>query len=174
MPSATGRALAAPARSHFRFDMPIFLALFALIALGWGAVHLFHVIAAQFGQPVAIAAAVLAAVAVIALIAWWLKRRRDIAPNTREPGWTHIEQRGWGELRVSATQGLLWLSHDGADGRYTLSQLDGCDAEPSGGRWYLVVRVRDGVRSEWKLPMMDRRDARRWARVLMLAKEHRL
>lgn len=109
--------------------MPIFLALFALIALGWGAVHLFHVIAAQFGQPVAIAAAVLAAVAVIALIAWWLKRRRDIAPNTREPGWTHIEQRGWGELRVSATQGLLWLSHDGADGRYTLSQLDGCDAE---------------------------------------------
>ncbi|MCM3016402.1 hypothetical protein M3570_22330, partial [Bacillus subtilis] len=111
--------LHAPARPPFRFDMPIFIALFALIALGWGAVHLFHVIAAQFGQPVAIAAAVLAAALLVALIAWWLKRRRDIAPNTKEEGWTHVVHRAWGELRVSATQGLLWLSHDGADGRYT-------------------------------------------------------
>ncbi|RQS12163.1 hypothetical protein [Burkholderia sp. Bp8998] len=89
--------------------MPIFIALFALIALGWGAVHLFHVIAAQFGQP-----------------------------------------------------------------RYTLSQLDGCEAAPIGGRWHLVVRVRDAVRGEWKLPMMDKRDAQRWARVLMLVKDNRL
>ncbi|RAG31581.1 signal peptide protein, partial [Burkholderia multivorans] len=37
--------------------MPIFIALFALIAVGWGAVHTFHVIAAQFGRPIAIAAA---------------------------------------------------------------------------------------------------------------------
>ncbi|VWB47336.1 hypothetical protein [Burkholderia lata] len=154
--------------------MPIFIALFALIAAGWGAVHLFHVIAAQFGQPVAIAAAVLTAAILIALVAWWIKRRRDIAPNTKEDGWTHVVHRAWGELRVSATQGLLWLSHDGADGRYTLSQLDGCQAAPIGGRWHLVVRVRDAVRSEWKLPMMDKRDAQRWARVLTLAKDNRL
>ena len=101
--------------------MPIFIALFALIALGWGAVHLFRVIAAQFGQPVAIAAAMLAAAILIALVAWWIKRRRDIAPNTKEEGWTHVVHRAWGELRVSATQGLLWLSHDGADGRYAVA-----------------------------------------------------
>ncbi|WP_201319631.1 hypothetical protein, partial [Burkholderia sp. E168m30] len=110
----------------------------------------------------------------IALIAWWLKRRRDIAPNTKEAGWTHIVHRAWGELRVSTTQGLLWLSHDSADGRYTLSQLDGCEAAPIDGRWHLVVRVRDAVRGEWKLPMMDKRDAQRWARVLTLAKDNRL
>lgn len=154
--------------------MPIFIALFALIAVGWGAVHLFHVIAAQFGQPVAIAAALLAAAILIALIAWWIKRRRDIAPNAKEQGWTHVVHREWGDVRVSATQGLLWLSHDGADGRYTLSQLDGCEAEPIDGRWHLVVRVRDAARGEWKLPMMDKHDARRWARVLMLARDSRL
>ncbi|MBR8311610.1 signal peptide protein [Burkholderia dolosa] len=154
--------------------MPIFVALFALIAVGWGAVHLFHAIAAQFGRPIAIAAAVLAAALLVALVARWIKRRRDIAPNTRDAGWTHVVQRAWGELRVSATKGLLWLSHDGADGRYTLSQLDGCEAVPIGGRWHLVVRVRDPARGEWKLPMTDKRDAQRWARVLMLAKDNRL
>ncbi|WP_010088949.1 hypothetical protein [Burkholderia ubonensis] len=154
--------------------MPIFIALFALTALAWGAVHTFHVIAAQFGEPAAVAAAVLAAALLTALVARWVRRRRDIAPNTNEEGWTHIVHRAWGELRVSATQGLLWLSHDGADGRYTLSQLDGCQAAPIGGRWHLVVQVRDAVRGEWKLPMMDKRDAQRWARVLMLAKDQRL
>ncbi|MBN3817659.1 signal peptide protein [Paraburkholderia sp. Se-20369] len=154
--------------------MPIFIVLFALIALVWGAVHTYHVIAAQFGPPVAVAAAVLAGALTIALAAWWLKRRRDIAPNTTEQGWTHIVHRAWGELRVSATQGLLWLSHDGADGRYTLSQLDGCQTAPIGGRWHLVVQVRDAARAEWKLPMMNKRDAQRWARVLMLAKDNRL
>ncbi|WP_049017924.1 hypothetical protein, partial [Burkholderia multivorans] len=138
------------------------------------AVHTFHVIAAQFGRPIAIAAAVLAAALLFALIAWWIKRRRDVAPNTKEQGWTHTMHRAWGELRVSATQGLLWLSHDGADGRYTLSQLDGCEAAPIDGRWHLVVRVHDGACGEWKLPMMDKRDAQRWARVLTLAKDNRL
>ncbi|MBN3786287.1 hypothetical protein [Burkholderia sp. Ac-20353] len=154
--------------------MPIFIALFALIALVWGAIHTFHVIAARFGQPVAVTAAAIAAALLIALVAWWIKRRRDIAPNTKEEGWTHVVHRAWGELRVSATQGLLWLSHDGADGRYTLSQLDGCLAAPIGGRWHLVVRIRDAARGEWKLPMMDKRDALRWARVLMLARDQRL
>jgi hypothetical protein len=154
--------------------MPIFIVLFALAALVWGAIHTFHVIAARFGEPVAVTAAVLAAALAISLVAWWAKRRRDVAPNTKEKGWTHVVHRAWGELRVSATQGLLWLSHDGADGRYTLSQLDGCRTATIGGRWHLVVQVRDVARGEWALPMMDKRDAQRWARVLTLAKHHRL
>ncbi len=154
--------------------MPIFIVLFALAALVWGAIHTFHVIAARFGEPVAVTAAVLAAALAISLVAWWAKRRRDVAPNTKEQGWTHVVHRAWGELRVSATQGLLWLSHDGADGRYTLSQLDGCGTATIDGRWHLVVQVRDVARGEWALPMMDKRDAQRWARVLTLAKQHRL
>ncbi|MBF3912611.1 signal peptide protein, partial [Burkholderia pseudomallei] len=33
---------------------------------------------------------------------------------------------------------------------------------------------RDDRRAEWKLPMDDKRDALRWARVLTLAKRQRL
>ncbi len=79
-----------------------------------------------------------------------------------------------GDLRVSATKGLLWLSQDGADGRYTLTDLSGCRAEALDGRWYLIVAVRDDRRAEWKLPMDDKRDALRWERVLTLAKRQRL
>lgn len=66
--------------------MPIFVVLFAIAALIWGAVHMFHAIAARFGNAVAIGAAAVAAVAIAAAIARWVRRRRDIAPNAREDG----------------------------------------------------------------------------------------
>ncbi|KVD88337.1 signal peptide protein [Burkholderia sp. ABCPW 14] len=154
--------------------MPILVVLFALVALIWGAVYTFHAIAARFGDAVAIGAAVVAVAVTAAAVARWVRRRRDVAPNTREDGWTHVLRRAWGDLRVSATKGLLWLSQDGADGRYTLTDLSGCRAEALDGRWYLVVAVRDDRRAEWKLPMDDKRDALRWERVLTLAKRQRL
>ncbi|WP_323119209.1 signal peptide protein [Burkholderia alba] len=154
--------------------MPILIVFLILAALIWGAVYAFHSIAARFGEAAAIGAAVVAAAVVIALIAWWLRRRRDIAPNTREDGWTHLLRHGWGELRVSATKGLLWVSQDGAEGRYTLTDLNGCAAEAANDAWYLVVKVRDAHRAEWKLPMTGKRDAQRWERVLTLAKAQRL
>ncbi|AGK51011.1 putative signal peptide transmembrane protein [Burkholderia thailandensis MSMB121] len=154
--------------------MPIFVVLFAFVALIWGAVHTFHAIAARFGDAVAIGAAAVAADATAAVIARWVRRRRDVAPNAREDGWTHVLQRAWGDLRVSATKGLLWLSQDGADGRYTLTDLSGCRAQALDGRWYLVVAVRDERRAEWTLPMDGKRDALRWERVLTLAKRQRL
>ncbi|WP_038787685.1 hypothetical protein [Burkholderia pseudomallei] len=175
-PARAGRAFRF-AVSRFavsRFAMPIFVVLFALAALIWGAIHMFEAIAARFGDAVAIGATTVAAVAIAAAIARSVRRRRDIAPNAREDGWTHVLQRAWGDLRISATKGLLWLSQDGADGRYTLTDLSGCRAETLDGRWYLVVAVRDDRRAEWKLPMDDKRDALRWARVLTLAKRQRL
>ncbi|KGR93611.1 hypothetical protein [Burkholderia sp. ABCPW 111] len=154
--------------------MPIFIVLFALAALIWGAVYTFHAIAARFGDAMAIGAAVVAIAAIAAAVAHWARRRRDVAPNAREDGWTHVLQRAWGDLRISATKGLLWLSQDGDAGRYTLTDLSGCRAQTLDGRWYLVVAVRDERRAEWKLPMDDKRDAQRWARVLTLAKRQRL
>ncbi len=42
------------------------------------------------------------------------------------------------------------------------------------GRWYLIVKVREKVRAEWKLPMSNKRDADRWTRILTLAQAQRL
>ncbi|MET5021353.1 signal peptide protein, partial [Burkholderia pseudomallei] len=73
-----------------RLAMPIFVVLFALGALIWGAILLFEAIAARFGDAVAIGDATVAAVAISAAISRSVRRRRDIAPNAREEGWTHV------------------------------------------------------------------------------------
>ena len=154
--------------------MPILIALLVLAALVAGAIYVFDAIAQRFGEPVAITAAVLAAIVLIALVAWWLQRRREIAPNTREDGWTHLLRGTWGEMRLSTTRGLLWLTQDGVEDRHTLSDLQGTTVDSDGSHWFLVIRLDRAQRAEWRLPMQNRRDALRWARVLTLAQAHRL
>jgi hypothetical protein len=161
-------------RRRPRLIMPILIIFLVLAALVWGAIYAFQSIAAQFGEAVAIGAAVVAIVVVAALIAWWWRRRRDIAPNTKEDGWTHEFLHSWGGLRLSATKGLLWLSQDGKEQLYTLTELTGSAAEAVNDAWFLIVEVRDPQRDAWKLPMTGKRDAQRWARVLSLAQTQRL
>ncbi|AIV53722.1 putative signal peptide transmembrane domain protein [Burkholderia pseudomallei MSHR1153] len=140
--------------------MPIFVVLFALAALIWGAIHMFEAIAARFGDAVAIGAATVAAVAIAAAIARSVRRRLDIAPNAREDGWTHVLQRAWGDLRISATKGLLWLSQDGADGRYAHRP----ERLPRGNaRRALVSGGRRARRPPRRVEAADGRQARRAA-----------
>ncbi|WDD91030.1 signal peptide protein [Burkholderia sp. FERM BP-3421] len=154
--------------------MPILIAFIVLAALVWGAVYAFQSIAAHFGEPIAIGAAVIAAAALVALVSWWLRRRRDIAPNTKQDGWTHEFRHAGATLRLSATKGLLSLSQDGKEGLYTLTELTGCAAEAANDARCLIVKVRDPQRAAWTLPMRSKRDAQRWARVLSLAQTQRL
>ncbi|TKC88255.1 signal peptide protein [Trinickia terrae] len=154
--------------------MPIIIVLMVLGALVVGAVYSFDVIAADLGKPAAIRISIVAVLAVAALAARWIQRRREIAPNTKEGGWTHALVQAWGGIRLSATKGLLWLSLDGAEGEYTLTDLHNCAAKDVDGRWYVIVKVRDKGRAEWKLPMPSKRDADRWTRILALAQAQRL
>ncbi|MGV2293042.1 signal peptide protein [Trinickia sp. YCB016] len=154
--------------------MPIIIALLVLGALVVGAVYAFDFVAARLGEPAAIGISIVVALVVIALVARWIQRRREIAPNTKEGDWTHALVQTWGGIRVSATKGLLWLSVDGAEGEYTLTDLHDCAATDMDGRWYLIVKVRDKVRAEWKLPMSNKRDADRWTRILTLAQAQKL
>ncbi|MDJ1166948.1 signal peptide protein [Burkholderia gladioli pv. gladioli] len=150
--------------------MPILIVLFVLAALVWGAVAAFHALAAQFGTGAAIAAAVVAAALLAFAVSAWLRSRREIAPNTREGGWTHVMRQGTASLQLSSTQGLLWMSLDGVEGRYTLTDIVDCQARQVGGQWCLVVTVRDARQPEWQLPMASQREARRWARVVTLGR----
>lgn len=104
----------------------------------------------------------------------WLRSRREIAPNTKEGGWTHVMRQGTALLQLSSTQGLLWMSLEGVEGRYTLTDIADCQARQAGGQWCLVVMVRDPRQPEWQLPVASRREARRWARVVTLARAGRL
>jgi hypothetical protein len=154
--------------------MPIFVALFVLIALIYGAVRAYDALAAHFGTGVAIGAAVVAAVIVIAALAAWWRRHREIAPNIHDGDWTHELKEPWGSVRLAAGKGLCTVRLGGAQGDYIFGDLQGAQAERDGSGWRVGLRVKDTARPVWQLPMANERQARQWQRILMLAMAQKL
>jgi hypothetical protein len=154
--------------------MPILIALFAVAAFVVGVVYAFEFLAARLGEPAAVCISIVAMLAIAALVVRWIQRRREIASNSKEGNWTHVLVQSWGGIRLSATKGFLWLSLDGAQGEYTLTDLAECTASEVDGIWYVRLRVRDTNRADWHLPMPSRQEAGRWARILTLAQTQRL
>jgi hypothetical protein len=149
--------------------MPVFVALFVLIALIYGAVRAYHVLAAHFGAGVAIGAAVVAALIVIAALAYGWRRHREIAPNIDDGDWTHELKEPWGGVRLAAGKGLCSIQLGGAKGDYIFGDLQGAQAERDGSGWRVGLRVKDAARPVWQLPMKTERQARQWQRILTRA-----
>ncbi|HEY3598767.1 MAG TPA: hypothetical protein VGL08_14800 [Paraburkholderia sp.] len=154
--------------------MPILVALLALIALIYGAVRAFDVLAAHFGMGVAIGAAVIAAALVLAALVWWWRRRREVAANIRDGDWTHELKDTWGEVRLSAGKRLCNLQVDGARGAYIFADLQRAQAERDGEVWRVALDVRDAAQPVWRLPMRGERQARQWVRIFTLAMAQKL
>jgi len=155
--------------------MPIAVVLLVFAALVYGAVWSFHALAARFGLGVAVTVAALAAAALAALVARWLQRRRDVAPNLRNDGvWTHGVSGGWGTVRLAADKRLCELTLDGVQGAYIFADLR--DAQPTleAVRWCVALHVADTKRPVWNVPMASEREAKRWARIFTLAMAQRL
>ncbi|CAB3752629.1 hypothetical protein [Paraburkholderia solisilvae] len=149
--------------------MPIFVALFVLIALIYGAVRAFDALSARFGMGVAIGAAVVAAAAVLAGLAYWWRRRREIAPNIHDGDWTHELNAPWGGVRLASGKALCAVQLDGAKGDYIFGDLQRALAERDGNGWRVGLQVKDAARPVWQLPMASERQARQWQRILTLA-----
>ncbi|CAB3767621.1 hypothetical protein [Paraburkholderia humisilvae] len=149
--------------------MPIFVALFILIALIYGSVRAYDALAAQFGTGIAMGAAVLAAVVVLAALAYWWRRRREIAPNIHDGDWTHELKRPWGSVRLSAGKCLCSVQLDGAKGDYIFGDLRRAQAESDGHGWRVGLEVKDAAQPLWQLPMDSERQAHQWQRILTLA-----
>ncbi|WP_027818213.1 hypothetical protein [Paraburkholderia bannensis] len=150
--------------------MPIFVLLFVFAALVYGAVWSYDAIAAQFGTGVAIGAAVVAAAIVSALIAHWLRRRRDIAPNLRGEGdWTHRVTGPWGEARLAADKRLCEITQGEEHGAYIFADMQGAQPERDANGWHVALRVADARKPLWQLPMPGEREAKRWSRIFTLA-----
>ena len=154
--------------------MPIIIAIVFLGALIFGAVYFFNALATHFGHAIAIGIFACGAILILGLITYWVQRYRDIAPNTKEGDWTHKLTHASGSLFLSTTQGLLWLRSNNTDGHYTFSDLRDCLIEEKNSCWYLIVKVHDSTRPEWKLTMPNKRQAKRWARILRLAQIQKL
>ncbi|POR46045.1 hypothetical protein B0G62_12727 [Paraburkholderia eburnea] len=150
--------------------MPIFVLLFVFAALVYGVVWSYHAIAAQFGSAVAIGAAVVAAAIVIAFVAHWLRRRRDVARNLHGEGdWTHRVAGAWGEARLAADKRLCEITQGEQHGAYIFADLQGALPQRHANGWHVALRVADARKPLWQLPMPSEREAKRWARVFTLA-----
>ena len=149
--------------------MPIFVALFVLAALIYGAVRAYDALDAHFGAGVAIGAAVIAAIVVVAAVAYWWRRRREIAPNIHDGDWTHELRNTKTVLRLAAGKGLCTVQLDGAKGDYIFGDLRRAQAERSENGWRVTLEVKDANRPVWPLPMDSEREARQWQRILTLA-----
>ncbi|WP_244815668.1 hypothetical protein [Caballeronia sp. Lep1P3] len=162
--------------------MPIVLALIALAALIYGAVWSFDALDARFGPAVAVGVAIAVAAAVAAGIAYWLARRREIAPNLPAvkgegvTNWTHELKRDWGGVRLAAGKRLVDVRVGEASGHYIFADLRDAQAAQDGerGAWHVALDVADAAHGRWRLPMQDRAEARKWARILSLAVAQKL
>jgi hypothetical protein len=160
--------------------MPIVVGLIALGLLIYGAIWSFNAIHAHFGLGVAVAAAVVVLAIIAAGVMRWLASRREIAPNLRkgENGdWTHELRTDWGGVRIAAGKRLCDVRIGEERGSYIFADLRGARMqEPGGasGAWQVVLDVQDAKHGEWKLPMRDRGEAHKWARILSLATQQKL
>ncbi len=154
--------------------MPILVGLFALIALGYGAVRAFDALQAAFGTAVAVGVAVLAALLLIAAVAYWLRRRREVAPNVRDGNWTHRLDGTWGSVRLAAGQRFCEVRLGAEAGAYIFADLLAAEVARQETQWQLALKVKDAARGVWLLPMQSERQARQWQRIFLLAMEQKL
>ena len=154
--------------------MPIIVALLAFIALVYGAVRAFYDLEASFGLAVAVGVAMVVALLVIAALAYWWRRRKEVAPNVRDGDWTHELKGSWGAVRLAAGKRLCEIRLGAEQGAYIFADLRGAEARNEGGEWKLAVLVKDPRHDPWLLPMQGGRQARQWQRIFLLAMEQKL
>jgi hypothetical protein len=156
------------------FSMPIVVALFALIALIYGAVRAFDALHAAFGLAVAVGVAVLVALLLIAAIVRWWRRRQEVAPNVRDGDWTHELKGAWGLVRLAAGKRFCEIHIGDEQGAYIFADLLGADVRNAHGQSLVAVKVNDPRHGEWLVPMTGERQAKQWQRIFSLAKEQKL
>lgn len=154
--------------------MPIIVALFALIALVYGAVRAFDALETSVGLAVAVGVAIVVALLVIAALAYWWRRRKEVAPNVRDGDWTHELKGNWGAVRLAAGKRLCEIGLGADQGAYIFADLRGAEARNAGGEWKLAVQVKDARHGEWLVPMQSERQARQWQRIFLLAMDQKL
>ncbi|SAK81167.1 hypothetical protein AWB77_04043 [Caballeronia fortuita] len=160
--------------------MPIVVGLIVLGLLIYGAIWSFDAIHAHFGLGVAVGAALVVLAIIAAGVMRWLARRREIAPNLHGGGhgdWTHELTSDWGGVRIAAGKRLCDVRIGDERGSYIFADLRGARMQqPAGARgaWQVVLDVRDPKHGEWTLPMRDRGEAHKWARILSLATQQKL
>lgn len=150
--------------------MPFIIAALALVGLlVYGAVRLYAMVAGAYGA-LAGAAAVLVAVALLAAMVVTFVRRHRAIHGVNVKGQRIVSLKGdWGQIAVDAEQKRGTLRLHGQDARFLFADIAGADAAERDGAWVLALRLKHQAQAEWAIPMRDRGEAKRWAKIFALA-----
>jgi hypothetical protein len=77
-------------------------------------------------------------------------------------------------VRLAADKRLCEIRLGEEQGAYIFADLLGAEVQRPGAQWQAVLKVKDPKHQVWVLPMRDERQAKQWARILVLAMEQKL
>ena len=155
--------------------MPFIIAGLALIgALIYGAVRLYAAVSAAFGWIAGTAAVVFCAALLAAFIASLVRRYRAIhGVKVKGERILSLEE-SWGTVRVDPERKRGLLDIDGRQTRFIFADIAGASAVENDGKWMLGVRLEHNAQSSWNIPMANRKEALRWAKIFDLAAVQKL
>lgn len=150
--------------------MPFIIAAFALVGLLiYGAVRLYAVVALAYGG-VAGSAAVLFATVLLAALVITLVRRHRAVHGVNVKGQRIVSLSGsWGQVAVDAEQKRGTLQLHGQDASFLFADIAGADAVEDASTWTLALRLKHQTQADWPIPMRNRQEAKRWAKIFALA-----
>ncbi|MBB0024397.1 hypothetical protein [Ralstonia pickettii] len=155
--------------------MPFIIAALALVGLQiYGALRLYAGVAAAYGA-VAGGAAVLLAVALLAgAVVTFIRRYRAVHGVNVEGQRIVSLSASWGQVAVDAEQKRGTLQLHGQDARFLFADIAGADSVEREGAWTLALRLKHQTQADWPIPMRNRREAKRWAKIFALAASQEL
>lgn len=150
--------------------MPFIIAALALVGLLiYGAVRLYAMVASAYGA-VAGSAAVLVAAGLLTAIVVTLVRRYRAVHGVNVKGQRIVSVSGaWGQVAVDAEQKRGTLQLHGQGARFLFADIAGADAIAHEGTWMLALHLKHQTQAEWPIPMRNRQEAKRWAKIFALA-----
>jgi hypothetical protein len=155
--------------------MPLLILPFVLLGvLIYGAITLYKAVAAAAGQPAGIAAVSVALAAVVAMIVAFIGNYRAIHGKSVDGRRILATHGPWGEVSIDANEKRGTLAVDGANARFLFADIAHASPSQDPSGWALALHLNHQARAEWRVPMTNHRQARRWARILALAAEQKL
>lgn len=155
--------------------MPFIIAALALVGLLiYGAVRLYAAVALAYGALAGAAAVVVAAGLLVALVISLVRRHRAVH-GVNVKGQRIVSISGsWGQVAVDAEQKRGTLRLHGQDARFLFADIAGADVVEHDGAWLLALRLKHQAQAEWLVPMRNRAEAKRWAKIFALAASQEL
>lgn len=154
--------------------MPLVLAFVVLAALVYGAVALYMTAAERFGWLAGVGADLLAVALIAAVIALVVRRYRTMHGRTVDGKRVLTLEGAWGAVQLDAIQKRGSLSVGTRQARFIFTDIASARAQCVDGNWTLALRLDHNPQGDWTIPLRDRRQAQRWAKIFTLAAEQNL